>query len=56
MLRNNRNYNIIDTNKTGVRFRNGALQDLNEQHLAAKEEYAEQQKTLVEEIINIAGE
>lgn len=55
VLRNNRNYTIIDTNKTGVRFRNGALQDLNEQHLAAKEEYAEQQKTLVEEIIGIAA-
>ncbi|XP_045124255.1 DNA mismatch repair protein Msh2-like isoform X1 [Portunus trituberculatus] len=54
VLRNNRNYTVIDTNKTGVRFRNGALQDLNEQHLAAKEEYALQQKVLVEEIIGIA--
>lgn len=46
---------MIDTNKAGVRFRNNALQDLNEQHMASKEEYAQQQKTVVEEIMNIAG-
>ncbi|KAG0722365.1 DNA mismatch repair protein Msh2 [Chionoecetes opilio] len=55
VLRNNRSYTIIDTNKTGVRFRNGALKDLNDQHLAAKEEYGHQQKALVDEIIAISG-
>nr|XP_027229017.1 DNA mismatch repair protein Msh2-like [Penaeus vannamei] len=54
VLRNNRSYHMIDTNKAGVRFRNNALQDLNEQHMASKEEYAQQQKTVVEEIMNIA--
>lgn len=46
---------MIDTNKAGVRFRNGALQDLNDQHMASKEEYNAQQKTVVDEIMNIAG-
>ncbi|XP_071527563.1 DNA mismatch repair protein Msh2 [Panulirus ornatus] len=55
VLRNNRNYRMIDTNKAGVRFRNGALQDLNEQHMASREEYNTQQKTVVDEIMNIAA-
>ncbi|XP_076064509.1 DNA mismatch repair protein spel1 isoform X2 [Oratosquilla oratoria] len=54
-LRNNRSYHMIDANKSGVRFRNSALQDLNDQYLSAKEEYVEQQKSVVEEIINIAA-
>ncbi|KAK8734550.1 hypothetical protein OTU49_005875 [Cherax quadricarinatus] len=55
VLRNNRNYRMIDTNKAGVRFRNSALQNLNDQHMASREEYNEQQKTVVDEIMNIAA-
>ncbi|KAK7068453.1 MutS-like protein [Halocaridina rubra] len=55
VLRNNRNYRMIDTNKAGVRFRNSALQDLNDQYINAREEYAQQQKSVVDEIINIAA-
>ena len=54
-LRNNRSYHTIDTNKAGVRFRNSRLRDLNERHMAARDEYAAQQKTVVDEIVNIAG-
>lgn len=54
-LRNNQNYRTIDTNKNGVRFRNSALQKLNEEYLSAKENYNEQQKGVVTEVINIAG-
>ncbi|XP_068207962.1 DNA mismatch repair protein Msh2-like [Palaemon carinicauda] len=55
VLRNNRNYRMIDTNKAGVRFRNGAMQDLNDQHMSCREEYASQQKSVVDEILSIAG-
>ncbi|KAG7172893.1 DNA mismatch repair protein Msh2-like, partial [Homarus americanus] len=55
VLRNNRNYRMIDTNKAGVRFRNNTLQDLNDQYISAREDYNEQQKTVVEEIMNIAA-
>ena len=53
-LRNNRKYIIIDTNKAGVRFRNGILRELNDQYIVSKENYLEQQKSVVDEIIDIA--
>ncbi|KAK4320785.1 hypothetical protein Pmani_008361 [Petrolisthes manimaculis] len=54
-IRNNRTYTVLDTNKTGVRFRNSRLTQLNEQHQSAKEEYLSQQKAIVDEIMTIAG-
>ena len=53
-LRNNRKYVIIDTNKAGVRFRNEMLRELNDQYIVSKENYLEQQKSVVDEIIEIA--
>ncbi|KAL7646721.1 UNVERIFIED_CONTAM: hypothetical protein RMT77_001974 [Armadillidium vulgare] len=55
VLRNNRQYRMIDTNKSGVRFRNSTLQDLNDQYISARESYEEQQKSVADEIINIAA-
>lgn len=46
---------MIDTTKGGVRFRSGALQDLNDQHLSSREEYEAQQKAVADEIIVISG-
>ncbi|ESO85742.1 hypothetical protein LOTGIDRAFT_195636 [Lottia gigantea] len=54
-LRNNKNYRTIDTNKNGVRFRNSAVSKYNEDYLKYKEEYNEQQKSVVSEIIEIAA-
>ena len=54
-LRNNKNYRTIDTNKNGVRFHNTAVRQYNDEYLQAKEDYNEQQKSVVAEIINIAG-
>ena len=56
MLRNNGNYRTIDTNKNGVRFHNAALRQYNDDYLVAKEDYNEQQRSVVSEIVNIAGE
>ncbi|KAK7478892.1 hypothetical protein BaRGS_00029873 [Batillaria attramentaria] len=55
VLRNNKNYRTIDTNKNGVRFHNSAVRQYNEEYLQAKEDYNEQQKSVVAEIINIAA-
>lgn len=55
VLRNNRSYRMIDTNKAGVRFRNSAMQDLNDQYTSCREEYGCQQKSVVNEILSIAG-
>ena len=54
-LRNNKHYTVIDTKNNGVRFHNKALRELNEEYLQCKENYNEQQKSLVAEITNIAG-
>ena len=54
-LRNNKNYITIDTKQNGVRFHNKAVQQLNEEYMRAKDDYAEQQKSVVAEVVNIAG-
>jgi DNA mismatch repair ATPase MutS len=55
VLRNNKNYETLDTNKSGVRFRSPALTDLNSEYIQAHDSYTEKQKAIVNEIINIAG-
>lgn len=55
VLRNNKNYTIIDSNKAGVRFRNSKLRDLNEDYLLLREKYETSQKSVVTEIMGIAG-
>lgn len=54
-LRNNRNYHTIDTNKNGVRFRNSALEEVNETYLKVRREYEQQQQSVVKEILSVAG-
>ncbi|XP_041352599.1 DNA mismatch repair protein Msh2-like [Gigantopelta aegis] len=54
-LRNNKNYITIDTKNNGVRFHNNALRKMNEEYMQAKEDYNEQQKSVVAEIISIAA-
>ena len=56
VLRNNKNYETLDTNKNGVRFRSPALTDLNSEYMRAHDSYTEKQKAIVNEIINIAGQ
>jgi len=53
-LRNNKKYTTIDTKNNGVRFHNSAVRQLNEEYMGAKEEYNEQQKSVVAEVISIA--
>lgn len=55
VLRNNKSYTILDSNKGGVRFRNTKLTDLNEDYMALREKYETAQKSVVTEIIGIAG-
>jgi len=54
ILRNNRAYETLDTNKNGVRFRNSSLKSSNIAYLEVKQQYAEQQKTVVAEVMSIA--
>lgn len=55
ILRNKKNYTVIDSNKSGVRFRNSKLTEINEEYLEARNKYMSQQKSVVSEIIGIAG-
>lgn len=54
-LRKNSNYKIIDTARGGVRFGSEKLTELNAKYSAVKEEYEEQQKDIVQEIVGVAG-
>nr|CAG4649158.1 EOG090X02H9 [Scapholeberis mucronata] len=54
-LRNNRHYHTIDTNKSGVRFRNSALEEVNETYLKVRREYEQQQQSVVKEILSVAA-
>ncbi|XP_014768650.1 DNA mismatch repair protein Msh2 [Octopus bimaculoides] len=55
LIRNNKTYLTIDTNKNGVRFHNTGLRQLNEEFVKLRQDYAEQQKTVVAGIIDIAA-
>ncbi|WAR07976.1 MSH2-like protein [Mya arenaria] len=54
-LRNNKNYITLDTKTNGVRFHNKAMAEYNREYIGAKEEYGEQQKSVVAEVVNIAS-
>lgn len=53
-LRNNKKYRILDAIKGGVRFTSDKLSDLNDDFLRYKQDYEEQQKSIVEEVIRVA--
>lgn len=55
VLRNNRAYTTIDTNKNGVRFRSSALRSFNDDYAEAKGQYTDMQRNVVNEVIAIAS-
>lgn len=55
ILRNKKHYTILDSNKTGVRFRNSKLSELNDDFISARNKYLERQKDVIAEIVGIAG-
>ncbi|CAL8085454.1 unnamed protein product [Calicophoron daubneyi] len=55
VLREFKSFEILDTQKAGVRFRNSAMSSLNEDHMQAKSEYAAAQQSIVDEVIRIAA-
>jgi DNA mismatch repair protein MSH2 len=55
VLRNNKNYRTIDTNKNGVRFHNTAVREYNDEYLEAKENYNKQQECVAKAVLDIAG-
>ncbi|XP_017477150.1 PREDICTED: DNA mismatch repair protein spellchecker 1 isoform X1 [Rhagoletis zephyria] len=53
-LRKNKNYKILDVVKGGVRFTNEKLTEYSEEYGTFCDQYEEQQKSVVEEIIKVA--
>lgn len=56
VLRQNKQYRIIDAIKGGVRFTNNKLEALNESYKQVKANYEEQQRSLVQQIFEVAGQ
>lgn len=54
VLRKNKNFKIIDTTKSGVKFTNNRLSDLNEKYQVAQSSYQTKQQEIVDEIIQVA--
>lgn len=46
---------MLDVTKAGIRFQSKKLTELSEDHADTKKMYDDCQKTVVEEIMNIAG-
>lgn len=55
VLRNKKQYTVLDSNKSGIRFRSVKLNDLNDEYIASRDKYTAEQKKVVTEIIEIAG-
>nr|XP_056708515.1 DNA mismatch repair protein Msh2 [Euleptes europaea] len=55
VLRNNLKYKVLDTQKNGVKFSNGALKERKDEYSKCREEYEEAQGVVVKEIISIAS-
>ncbi|XP_063990837.1 DNA mismatch repair protein Msh2 isoform X2 [Diachasmimorpha longicaudata] len=55
ILRNNKNYEIFESIKAGVKFRNDKLTELNDAYIGARDRYAKQQQSVVTEIMSIAA-
>lgn len=55
VLRDFKGFDILDTQKGGVRFRNVILSQLSDEHLELTKEYTEAQKCIVEEVLRVAA-
>ncbi|XKL61911.1 hypothetical protein PGB90_001744 [Kerria lacca] len=55
MIQSNNEYELLDTHKAGVRFRNHRLTKLNEDYSDIYQQYSDHQKGIVSEVIGIAS-
>ena len=54
-VRNDKSITIIESNKTGIKFRNKKLLALNDEHSELSEKYEKQQSAIVAEMLGIAS-
>jgi len=55
LIRNNKSLTILESNKSGIKFRDSRLDTLAEEFASLTASYSEQQKTIVDEIVSIAS-
>lgn len=55
VLRDNKKYTIIETRKDGIKFQSSKLEKLNEDFVNVRENYEQEQKAIVDEVIKIAS-
>lgn len=54
MLRDNKNYQILEAQKAGVRFTSKKLRALNDEYSNLNKQYEKTQETIVDEVLKIA--
>ena len=54
-VRGNKNYHIIESNKSGVKFRNGKMEQLSETFFEISKRYEEQQSSIVSEMVGVSS-
>jgi len=54
-VRGNKNFSIMEANKSGIKFRNSKLEQLNDSHSDISKRYEEQQKSIVSEMVAISS-
>lgn len=55
-FRENKSYTVIETRKDGIKFQNTKLEKLNEEYVSILDKYEREQKTVIDDMIKIAGE
>jgi len=54
-VRNDRSFVVIEANKSGIKFRNGKLEALNDEYADVSQRYEQQQAAIVAEMLGIAA-
>jgi len=55
IVRGNKNFTIMEANKSGIKFRNSKLEQLNDSHSDLSKKYEDQQKSIVSEMVAISS-
>eukprot|EP00090_Calanus_glacialis_P000024 TRINITY_DN10022_c0_g1_i1.p1 TRINITY_DN10022_c0_g1~~TRINITY_DN10022_c0_g1_i1.p1 ORF type:complete len:917 (-),score=322.44 TRINITY_DN10022_c0_g1_i1:110-2860(-) len=55
IVRGNKNFTIMEANKSGIKFRNSRLEQLNDSHADLSKKYEEQQRSIVNEMVAISS-
>jgi len=55
IVRGNKNFTIMEANKSGIKFRNSRMEQLNDSHSDLTKKYEDQQRSIVNEMVAISS-